>query len=86
MRITHFEHSEFCSIGLAVGEGLAFRFPATNDTGSIEEWHEKVDGEWQVVTGPPPLYLQTLIALKMRRRTLATRRRIGRRRRLRGPP
>ena len=41
MRITHFERSEFCSIDLAVGEGLAYRFLAMNDTGSIDEWHDK---------------------------------------------
>ena len=64
MRITHFEHSELCSIGLAVDEGLAYRFLATNDIGSIEEWHEKVDGEWQVVTGPPPAHLRNLVAVK----------------------
>ena len=62
MRITHFERSEFCSIDLAVGKRLAYRFLAMNETGSIEEFHEKVDGEWQVVTGPPPVHRSNLVA------------------------
>ena len=66
MRIIHFERrDETFSLGVAVGEGLAFRFAVANATGRIELLQEKVGDEWLTVTGPPPLYLQTLIAVKM---------------------
>ena len=65
MRIIHFERSdETFSLGVATGEGLAFRFAVANATGRIELLQEKVGDEWLTVTGPPPLYLQTLIAVK----------------------
>ena len=61
MHIVHFERDG----GVAAGEGLAFRFAVANATGRIELLQEKVGDEWLTVTGPPPLYLQTLIAVKM---------------------
>jgi hypothetical protein len=64
-------HKCFCSIGLAVGEGLDYRFLAMNDSGSIEEWHEKVDGEWQVVTRTAAGSSTQLGGREMRRRALA---------------
>ena len=65
MRIIHFERDGDFSLGVATGEGLAFRFAVGNATGRIELLQEKVGDEWLTVTGPPPLYLQTLIAVKM---------------------
>ena len=53
------------SVGAAAGEGLHYRFVVANATGRIEYLEELVDGEWQVVAGPPPLYLATLAAVKM---------------------
>ena len=64
MRIEQFERSEFCCIGLVVGDGLQFRFLALNDTGKIERLEQKIDGEWLVDPDPPPLFLRTLIAAK----------------------
>jgi len=66
MQITEFiRDSENFSIGAAAGEGLHYRFVVANATGRIEYLEELVDGEWQVVAGPPPLYLATLAAVKM---------------------
>ena len=65
MHIIHFERDGDFSLGVATGEGLAFRFAVANATGRIELLQEKVGDEWLTVTGPPPLYLQTLIAVKM---------------------
>ena len=63
MRIIHFERNdETFSLGVAVGEGLSFRFAVANATGRIELLQEKVGDDWLTVTGPAPLYLQTLIA------------------------
>lgn len=64
MQMTFFERSEFVSIGVVEGEGLAFRFLAMNEDGRIEILHEKVDGEWQVVTGPAPFFLRALVSVK----------------------
>ena len=64
MQITEFiRESEHFSIGAAAGEGLHYRFVVANATGRIEYPEELVDGEWQVVAGPPPLYLATLAAV-----------------------
>ena len=65
MHIIHFERGGDFSLGVATGVGLAFRFAVANATGRIELLQEKVGDEWLTVTGPPPLYLQTLIAVKM---------------------
>ena len=66
MRIIHFERrDETFSLGVAVGEGLSFRFAVANATGRIELLQEKVGDEWLTVIGPAPLYLKTLIAVKM---------------------
>ncbi len=65
MHIIHFERDGDFSLGVATGEGLAFRFAVANVTGRIELLQEKVGDEWLTVTGPAPLYLQTLIAVKM---------------------
>ena len=66
MQITDFiRDGENFSIGAAAGEGLHYRFVVANATGRIEYLEELVDGEWQVVAGPPPLYLATLAAVKM---------------------
>ena len=66
MRIIHFERrDETFSLGVAVGEGLAFRFAVANATGRIELLQEKIDDHWLTVTGPAPLHLQTLIAVAM---------------------
>ena len=66
MRIIHFQRNdETFSLGVAVGEGLSFRFAVANATGRIELLQEKVGDDWLTVTGPAPLYLQTLIAVKM---------------------
>jgi hypothetical protein len=66
MQITEFiRDSESFSIGAAAGEGLHYRFVVANATGRIEYLEELVDDEWQVVAGPPPLYLATLAAVKM---------------------
>ena len=63
MRIIHFERNdETFSLGVAVGEGLSFRFAVANATGRIELLQEKVGDDWLTVTGPAPLYVQTLIA------------------------
>ena len=65
MHIIHFERDGDFSLGVATGVGLAFCFAVANATGRIELLQEKVGDEWLTVTGPPPLYLQTLIAVKM---------------------
>jgi hypothetical protein len=65
MHIIHFERDGDFSLGVATGVGLAFRFAAANATGRIELMQEKVGDKWLTVTGPAPLYLQTLIAVKM---------------------
>ena len=65
MRIIHFERDGDFSLGVATGEGLAFRFAVANATCRIALLQEKVDDHWLTVTGPAPLYLQTLIAVKM---------------------
>jgi hypothetical protein len=66
MQITEFiRDSENFSIGAAAGEGLHDRFVVSNATGWIEHLEELIDGEWQVVAGPPPLYLPTLAAARM---------------------
>ena len=65
MHIIHFERDGDFSLGVATGVGLAFRFAVANVTGRIELLQEKVGDEWLTVTGPAPLYLQTLIAVKM---------------------
>jgi hypothetical protein len=65
MRIIHFERDGDFSLGVATGVGLAFRFAVANATGRIELLQEKVDDHWLTVTGPPPLHLQTLIAVQM---------------------
>ena len=64
MQIMRFERSEFVSSGMAVGEGLAYSFVAMNDTGRIVEWHQKVDDQWLIVTGPAPFSLRTLVATR----------------------
>ena len=65
MHIIHFERDGDFSLGVATGEGLAFRFAVANATGRIELLQEKVGDEWLTVIGPAPLYLQILIAVKM---------------------
>ena len=65
MHIIHFERDGDFSLGVATGVGLAFRFAVANATGRIELLQEKVDDHWLTVTGPAPLYLETLIAVKM---------------------
>jgi hypothetical protein len=65
VRIIHFERDGDFSLGVATGEGLAFRFAVANATCRIALLQEKVDDHWLTVTGPAPLYLQALIAVKM---------------------
>ena len=65
MHIIHFERNGDFSLGVATGEGPAFRFAVANATGRIELLQEKVGDEWLTVIGPAPLYLQILIAVKM---------------------
>jgi hypothetical protein len=65
VRIIHFERDGDFSLGVATGEGLAFRFAVGNATGRIELLQEKVGDEWLTVTGPPLVHLQRLIAVKM---------------------
>ena len=65
MRIIHFERDGDFSLGVATGEGLAFRFAVANATCRIALLQEKVDDHWLTVTGPAPLYLQALISVKM---------------------
>ena len=65
MHIIHFERDGDFSLGVATGEGLAFRFAVANATCRIELLQEKVDDHWLTVTGPAPLHLQTLIAVAM---------------------
>jgi hypothetical protein len=65
VRIIHFERDGDFSLGVATGEGLAFRFAVANATCRIALLQEKVDDHWLTVTGPAPLCLQALIAVKM---------------------
>lgn len=66
MQITQFiRDNEAFSMGAAAGEGLHYRFVVANATGRIEHLEEMIDGEWQIVTGSPPLFLATLAAVKM---------------------
>jgi hypothetical protein len=65
VRIIHFERDGDFSLGVATGEGLAFRFAVANATCGIALLQEKVDDHWLTVTGPAPLYLQALISVKM---------------------
>jgi hypothetical protein len=65
VRIIHFERDGDFSLGVATGEGLAFRFAVANATCRIALLQEKVDDHWLTVTGPAPLCLQALIFVKM---------------------
>jgi hypothetical protein len=65
VRIIHFERDGDFSLGVATGEGVAFRFAVANAAGRIALLQEKVDDHWLTVTGPAPLYLQALISVKM---------------------
>jgi hypothetical protein len=66
MRIIAFERwDKHHSVGAASGEGRTFGFLANNADGFIEHWFEKVDGEWVVDPSPAPVFLQTLVAVRV---------------------